>query len=149
MNWSLFDFILAGALLFGCGCIYILVARRSASRAYRSAVGIAVVGALALIWINGAVGIIGDENPANALYALVLMTGAIGATIVRLQPAGMAHTLFAMAAAQMLVPIVALIFWSNDFAPSVVGVFTLNALFASAFVISGLLFRRASETRTS
>lgn len=143
-NWSLFDFVFVGVFLLGAGFLYELVARRSTSVAYRGAVGLAVVTALALIWVNGTVGIIGGDNPANALYLVVVAFGAVGATMANLQPRGMMRTLIAMAVAAMLIPVIALLFWSNDFTPSVLGVFVLNALFASAFVIAALLFRRAS-----
>ena len=93
----------------------------------------------------GSVGIIGDgdlDSP-NALYFGVLAIGLVGALIARFQPRGMSYTLFAMALAQMLVPIVALIIGWNDFAPGVLQVFVLSAVFALLIVGSGLLFRRA------
>jgi len=149
VNWSLFDFIVMGILLFGTGLTYVLISRISDSIAYRTAVGVAVVAGLLLIWVNLAVGIIGSEdNPANQLYAGVLAVGIIGAGIARLRPRGMARTLFATALAQMLVPVIALIIWrpSLEEPPGIVGVLILNAFFAALFVVSALLFRRASAT---
>ena len=139
VNWDLFDFIAMGILLFGTGLAYVLLSSISDSFAYRSAVGVAVVAGLLLIWVNLAVGIIGSEdNPANLLYVGVLAVGIIGAAIARLQPRQMAHALFATALAQMLVPVIALIIWK----PSLpVGVFMLNAFFAALFAVSALLFR--------
>jgi hypothetical protein len=65
VKWGPFDFAVAGVLLFGSGLTYELVARKMGRIAYRAAAGIAVVTAL-LVWLNLAVGIIGDEgNPAN------------------------------------------------------------------------------------
>ena len=106
--------------------------------------------AFLLVWINGAVGIIGNEgNPANLMYGGVLAVGIIGAMIARFQPQGMARALFAMALAQLLVPVIALIVWrrSLDDAPGVVGVFMLNASFVMLFVVSALFFRRAARER--
>jgi hypothetical protein len=60
VNWDLFDFAFMGTLLFGAGLTYELVARKMSTGAYRVAVGVAVVTAVLLVWINGAVGIIGD-----------------------------------------------------------------------------------------
>jgi hypothetical protein len=146
--WTLFDFIFAGTLLFGTGLAYELVARKGGTIAYRAAVGLALAAALLLIWINGAVGIIGSENnPANLMYGGVLVVGIIGAIIARLQPQGMTRTLFAMAIAQMLVPVIALAIAKPQVTmepPGVVGVFVLNAFFAMLFVASALLFRHAS-----
>src|SRR5512139_3937877 len=85
VDWSLFDFIFAGGLLFGTGLAFVLIARRVNLPTYRAAVGVAVAAGLILIWVNGAVGIIGSENnPANLLYAGVLAVGLVGAVVARL-----------------------------------------------------------------
>jgi len=148
VNWTLSDFVFAGLLLFGTGLTYELVARKAGGIAYRAAVGVALAAGFLLVWINGAVGIIGNEdNPANLMYGGVLAVGIIGAMIARFQPQGMARALFTTALAQMLVPVIALIVWkpSLDDAPGIVGVFMLNAFFVMLFVVSAFLFRRAQE----
>lgn len=147
--WDLTDFIVMGALLFGSGLTYELIARTSSNTAYRVAVGVAVAAGLILIWLNLAVGLIGnEENPANLMYVGVLAVGLIGAAMARLRPRGMARALFATALAQALVPVIALIIWqpSVEDTPGIVGVFILNGFFAALFVVSALLFRRASAT---
>ena len=69
VNWSLFDFIVMGILLFGTGLTYELAARKAGNIAYRTAVGVALAAAFILIWVNGAVGIIGTErDDANLMY---------------------------------------------------------------------------------
>ncbi len=151
VNWDLFDFAFMGAFLFGTGLAYELVARKAGTIAYRAAVGVALAAAFLLVWVNGAVGIIGNEgNPANLMYFGVLAIGIIGAFIARLEPRGMARALSAVALAQMLVPVIALIIWNPQAtswgAAGVLGVFGLNAFFAMLFVGSALLFRRASAT---
>lgn len=152
VDWSLADFAVAGTLLFGAGLTYELIARKAGNIAYRVAIGVAVATALLLVWINLAVGIIGNEkNPANLMYFGVLAVGIIGAIIARLRPHGMAHALFATAFAQALVPVIALIigklqFNSAEEPPGALGVLALNAFFAMLFVGSALLFRRASVT---
>ena len=71
--WDLADFAIAGALLFGTGVAYELLARKAGIIAYRAAVGVALAAALLLVWMNLAVGIIGSEdNPANLMYVGVL-----------------------------------------------------------------------------
>jgi hypothetical protein len=128
--------------------------------AYRAAVGLACVTGFVLLWINAAAGIIGD-GPINSMYLVVLAVGFIGALIARFQPRGMALALFATAAAQMLVPVIALLIWkagmeslltdphspNPPFDPGVAPVFGLNAVFVILFVVSALLFRRASAGR--
>jgi hypothetical protein len=111
--------------------------------AYRTAVGVALAGTLLLIWINGAVGIIGD-GPVNVLYLLVVAIGIFGTLVARFHPVGMVRVLIAMAIAQMSVPVIALI-WDQPFQPGVPQVFCLNAIFAMMFVGSALLFREAAR----
>lgn len=142
-NWSGFDFAIAGALIFGTGLAYQLIARRSPGFAYRAAVGLALAAAFLLVWINGAVGIIGD-GPVNVLYLAVPLVGVVGAVIARLEPHGMSRALFATAVAMAVVPVVALILGTPDFSPGVIAVFVLNSVFVGLFVGSALLFRRAS-----
>ena len=150
-NWSLGDFIFAFVLLFAAGLTYEIVARRSDNSTYRIAVGIAVMSALLLVWVNGAVGIIGEPGGPNLMYVGVLAVGFIGALLARFRPHGMARALFTMAIAQMSVPVIALVTAKPQMTmepPGVVGVFGLNAFFAMLFVGSALLFRRASATNS-
>lgn len=141
--WTLFDFIFAGTLLFGTGLTYKLVTRKSPDIAYRIAVSFALSCGLFLIWVNGAVGIIGSENnEINLLYFGVIAVGIIGAFITRFQSQGMSHTLFAMAFAQALIAAIALIIGMHQ-APhsSVIEILGVNGLFVGLFLISALWFR--------
>ena len=153
VNWSPFDFIVAGTLLFGSGLAYELVASKGGNVAYRAAGAVAVGTALLLVWINLAVGIIGSEdNPVNLLYFWVLFVGIIGATAARLRPRGMALAMFVTAFAQGLVPVIALMIGkprvnTSQEAYGVLGVLTLNAFFVMLFVVSGLLFRHSAPGR--
>jgi hypothetical protein len=147
-DWSPFDFLLMGALIFVTVLAFELIARKAKTTAYRAALGLALLASFLLLWINLAVGLIGSEdNPANLLYLAVLAIGFLGSLFARLQPRGMARTLFAMALAQMLVPTMAYIYWRPDFSPGVIAVFGLNAVFATLFIGSGLLFRQAGATQ--
>jgi hypothetical protein len=144
--WGPFDFIAAWVLMSGAGFAYAWITRRTIHLAYQLATGLALATGFLLVWINGAVGLIGSEdNPANAMYGGVLLIGLIGAGLARLEPYGMAGTLFAMSLAQLLVPVIALIFWRPDFSPGVLPVFGLNAGFACLFAGSALLFRHAAR----
>ena len=141
MDWDVIDFAVFSALLVGVGVIYTLARRMTDNTAYRAAIGVAVATALILIWMNLAVGLIGnEENPANLMYVGVLAVGLIGANIARFQPHGMARALFATAIAQMLVGVIALIAGLG---------FTLilNAFFAALWVGSASLFRHAARTQ--
>ncbi len=117
--------------------------------AYRLAVGVALAAAFILIWLSLGVGIVGvDGDPANMVYFGVLAVGIIGAIIARFRPHGMARALFAMALAQALVAVIALIFglglpWSPP-----VEILALNGFFVALFVGSALLFRYAAREQT-
>ena len=60
--WGVFDFAVAGALLGGTGLIHQLAASKAGNIAYRAAVGVALAAALLLVWMNLAVGVIGETR---------------------------------------------------------------------------------------
>jgi hypothetical protein len=145
-GWSLHDFVIMWVLMAGAGFAYVLATRSTVHVSYRIATALALAAAFLLVWVNGAVGIIGsDDNPANAMYAGVLIVGLLGAILARLRPDGMARTLLAMALAQLLVPVIALIVRRHDFSPGVAQVFVLNAVFSLLFIGAALLFRHAGR----
>ncbi len=149
VNWDVADFALFGALLIAVGVPYELAVRTTGNNAARAAVGIALGAAFILVWVNGAVGIIGSEdNPANLMYGGVLAVGIIGAAIARFQPQGMARALFATAVAQALVAVIALIGrlgapWSGP-----LEIVALNGFFVALFTGSALLFLKAARGRS-
>jgi hypothetical protein len=146
MAWTLADFVAAGVLLFGSGLTYVLVARKAGNLTYRLAVGVAVATALLLVWLVGAVGVIGEDGDrADLMYGGVLVIGIIGAVVARFRPGGMALTLLAMALAQALVAVIALIAGKHH-APitSVFELLGLNGFFIVLFTGSAWLFRRAA-----
>ena len=78
--------------------------------ARRIAVGSALATALVLLWVIGAVGLIGVEgDPYDRSYGGVIGVGIIGAVIARCRPRGMARAMVAAALAQALVAVIALI----------------------------------------
>lgn len=145
-NWTFFDFIFMGTLLFGAGAMYELVARKMNNGWYRAGLGLATLTSVLLVWINAAVGIIGDDDGFNVLYFGVLLIGLTSALIAGFTSQGMSRALFFMALAQLSVPVIALIIsdpvtWGT---PGILGVFVLNAVFAALFIGSALLFREAN-----
>lgn len=129
----------------------------SGGATYRVATGVSVATAFVLLWLNAAAGLIGD-GPVNLMYVGVLAVGCIGALVARGHPRGMAQALGATAAAQMLVPIMALVMWKwvwqdllidpdsphPPFHPGIAPVFGLNTFFALLWIVSALLFRKAA-----
>lgn len=147
ITWSLVDFIVAWLLFFGAGFSYRLIARKSINLTYKAATSIAVGTTLLLIWINLAVGFIGNENnPANLMYAVVIAVGLISALLVRFHPLRMARALFNTALAQAIVVMIVFItdlHYSTD--SSVLEILVFNGVFIALWIGSGLLFWYASR----
>ena len=147
MDWDIVDFAVFGAMLVAVGVIYRLIKRQSRNMIYRLAAGVALAASFLLLWINAAVGVIGDEsNDANLMFFGVLAVGLIGSVVARLQPHGMARALYATALAQALVAVIALIgglgstaaAWPKD-------ILILNGFFIALWLLSAALFQKAAR----
>ena len=137
--WELSDFVIAAVLLGGAGLLLELTVRKSGSSAYRSGMVVAVLATLVLIWINGAVGIIGNENnPLNLMFGGVIVVGLVGALISKFKAPGMARAMVATAVSQALVAVIALV--AGHFT------FIVSGVFIALWLISARLFHNASET---
>jgi hypothetical protein len=148
VNWDVSDFIVFGAMLVTAGGVFELAARMKPNKSYLAAVGVALTAAFFLVWMNGAVGLIGnEENPANLMYAGVLAIGIIGAVIARLQPTGMARAMVATSVAQVLVPVIALIAGLSD--SRLGNVFVITGVFFALWLMSAWLFRKSAQSATS
>lgn len=147
VNWTAGDFIFAAVLLFGSLGVYELAARTRGGTVYRAAVGVALAAAVLLVWVNGAVGIIGSENnDANLMYGGVLAVAVIGAAIVRFQPRGMARTMYATVFAQALVAAIALVNrWGTEGQNWPRDILGVTAIFVALWFTSAWLFRTAAR----
>ncbi len=65
VNWSFFDFIVAGLLLIGTGLAFELVMRKIRKPRYRIAVFATILIVLVLIWVELAVGFFGTPLAGN------------------------------------------------------------------------------------
>jgi hypothetical protein len=114
--------------------------------AYRLAIGASLAAIFMLIWFCLGVGIIGqDGDPANLMYFGVVAVGIIGAIITRLQPAGMARVLLAMAFIQLLITAIAIFAklglpWSGP-----MEILLLNGFFVLVFLGAAWLYRRVAR----
>ena len=149
VNWTLADFVFAGALVGGVVAAYELTVRMTASRAYRAAVAVALAAAFLLVWATGAVGIIGSEdNAANMMFGGVLAAAIVGAIIARGRPHGMARALVATALAQALVAAIAIVGRLGLPASPPLELLGLNAFFVALWLLSAWLFRKAARGQT-
>ena len=149
MNWTLFDFVIMGTLLLGAGAAFAFLKRRANNASYRFAAGVAIATAFLLVWINGAVGIIGSENnDANMMYFGVIAVAIVGALIARFRAPGMARAMYATAVAQAAVAAVAIFAGLGPDSPKwPMDVLVLTAFFAALWVLAGRLFRNAGRSR--
>ena len=116
---------------------------------YRLALAVAVGTVLFLLLGIGALGVIGSGGPADRVYLAVPVVLVLGSTLARLRPGGMAVTMLATAATQVLAPVVAFATGLEGTAgASVLDVVGLTGMFAGLFLLSAWLFRRSARQRT-
>lgn len=140
VDWTALDFVAMGVLLaLACG-LYELGARASANAVYRLAFALAVLTGFLTVWVNLSVGMLGGEHDAiNLGFAGVLLVAAAGATIARLEPAGMARAMAVAGVAQLLVVGVAVPMGVRPVE------LALTACFAVPWFASALLFGAAAR----
>lgn len=143
--WTGSDFVFAAAMLaVVCGAVEMAM-RSGAHWAYRAGVVLSVGTAVALVWINLAVGVLGSEGDmVNLLYAGVLVIGLACAAFARLKASGMAWTLAAVVIAQCLVPVVVLAMREMP-AMSTAEVVGVTAFFAVPWLVAAALFGYAAR----
>lgn len=149
MAWGIEDFVIFGAMILAVGIAWALARRRANGKRYKAAVGFALAAAFLLMWVNGAVGIIGSENnDANMMYFGVLAIGVLGTLIARGRPRGMSWAMSAAALAQVMVAAIALVTdWGVAGPVSPWDVIVLTIFFTALWLISAWLFRKAARPR--
>ena len=145
--WTLSDFVAMGAMLLTAGLVLEGLIRASRSLPYRLGAGVAVLAGFGLVWVNGAVGFLGDEaNPANLAFLLVHATAIGGALLARFRASGMARTMIAAAVVQVLVAAIG--FTAGLASPGGAGVFEVvmgSTLFGGLWLASAALFGWAAR----
>ena len=125
---------------------------KTSNTAYKVAFGLALAAGFFLIWMNLAVGIIGDsDDPANLMYVGVLVIGLIGAVIARFQPAGMSKAMYAMVLALAIISAIGLgtgMHLTGRIPPPANFLF-IHAVFIAFFAGSGWLFGRAAQSEAT
>jgi hypothetical protein len=146
VNWTVGDFVIAGAMLLGAGVTYELAAR-AGGFAYQAGVVVALGTGILNIWTTGAVGIIGSENnPGNLLYLAVVALAIAGAIIAQGRAARMVWAMGLAAIATLSVPVVAF----NGVADPVSDVmapevFIATGVLAAGWALSAFFFHTAAR----
>lgn len=141
------DMLILGGIGMAIAAGYRFIRTRvPGNRAYHWALALEGIAAFLLFWVNGAIGIIGSEaNDANMMYPVVLLLALSGSLLVRFRAREMSRVMFLVAAAQILVPVVAIgtgidvtrRVWQTDVA-------AMTMVFVAMWVGSALLYRRAA-----
>ncbi|MES2119421.1 MAG: hypothetical protein V4513_02470 [Pseudomonadota bacterium] len=145
--WTIEDYVFASVMFGIVGGLIELAVRTSRNPWYRGGALIAVAASFLLVWINGAVGIIGDEgNPANFMFLAVILIALAGAIVARFRADGMARAMAVVAAAQALVGVVAGAYrLGASEPPGLLGVLILIGGFTGMWGVSALMFRKAAQ----
>lgn len=145
VDWSAFDFVLAGAMIFGTLGLFEIAARISGKISYRAASGLALFTGLLLVWNNLAVGVIGNENnPANLMYLGLLVAGAAATVFVGFRARGMSWVVFGIAGGQALIGMIAIVGGMGLPASGAFELLWLSAFFCGLWLVSAWLFRIAA-----
>lgn len=141
MAWDSADFILVAIMLaLACGA-WELAMRKTRSLAYAAGAIVAAATALLLFLVNGAVGLVGNEDDAvNLLFFGVVTLAFGGAIIVRFRPDGLSRTMTVTAAAQVVAAALAV-----AIVPDVSGFLLGTAMFVPLWLLSAWLFARAAR----
>lgn len=140
VNWTVGDFVLMGIMLATACGLYELGAWLSGNSAYRAGFGLAAISGFLTVWVNLAVGMLGDEDgTANLMFVGVLFIAAAGSLVATLKPRGMSRAMFATALAQLVAAGVGLAMGFE------VREVTLTACFALPWMLSGALFQKAAD----
>lgn len=145
--WTASDFIFAGVVFAIVGGLIELAVRTSRNPWYRGGALIAVAASFLLVWINGAVGIIGSEhNDANLMFIGVIALALVGSVLARFRARGMAIAMGVAAVAQAAIGLVVAAFGlgANE-PPGLAGVLILIGGFTGMWAVSALLFRKAAQ----
>lgn len=146
VNWGFGDFVVMGALLGGAGLVLELATQKSASLSYRFGATFAVAAAFLLVWVNLAVGFLGDEgNPANLMFLGVIAIAIFGAIVARARAAGMSNAMLIAAGAQVLAGATGLATgWASPGSEGIYEVVLGTGLFTPMWLLSAWLFRKAA-----
>lgn len=139
VNWTGSDFAVMGGMLAVACAVYELGAWLSGNTAYRAGFGLAALAGFMTVWVNLAVGMLG-EGPINLMFGGVLLVAALGAVLAKFRAAGMVNAMVAAAVAQLACTGVGLAIGGFEALE-----LTLTALFAVPWLASALLFSMAAR----
>ena len=138
VEWQAGDFLFAAIMLGGVGLAVELAVRISSNSSYRIGAGTGLAAGLMLVWVNVAVGYIGNEdNPYNLWFMGVIAIAFAGTLISAFKPRGMAKSMLAAGIAHAAVGFAG--------APQDPRTLILTIVFIGLWIGSARLFQLAAE----
>jgi hypothetical protein len=146
--WTAADFVVAGTMFAVVGGTFELAVRASGNPSYRTGAAIALATAFLIVWINLAVGVIGNEdNPLNLMFFGVIAAALVGSIIARFRADGMARAMTVAAVLQGLIGIAVFILdLGRGEPPGAGGLLVLIEFFACTWLLSAWCFRKAATS---
>jgi hypothetical protein len=146
-RWSPSDFVFAAVLLYGTTGLIDLAIRKGGTLAYRFGAALAVLVSFLLVWVNGAVGVIGDEgNPANLMFIAIILVALAGSALARFAAKGMARAMLLACLLTAAIAAAAPVFgWGAAEPPGTLGLTMLIGGFAALWGLSAALFAKAAR----
>lgn len=140
VNWTASDFVFAAVLFGSVGLAIEFLVRLSDNAYCRWGAVVAVLAAFLTVWVNAAVGMIGDGDTIHTLlFGGVLLLAIVGSVAVRFQARGMAFVMLAAAVAQASVAASGLSIDPRG------AVFSMG--FAATWLLAAALFHAAHNSR--
>lgn len=140
--WTAADYLLAAALLSMTGTAIELGVWATGNPSYRAGTIVAAATGLALLWVNGAVGILETEgDPRNLMFVGVVLFAAIGAGMGRGQAKAMARTMRGTAIVQAAASVIGWVDGARFPAFAIIG----TVIFCTLWCVSAALFARAAR----
>lgn len=137
VDWSGGDLLFAAIVVGAVGLAFELAVRVSASWSYRAGAAVGLAAGFFLLSSNAAVGYIGDDNPYNMVFFLIVAFAFLGAIVAAFRAQGMAIVMLAAGIAHAIAGAVG---FPED---PITGPITL--VFTAMWLTSAWLFRQAAR----
>ena len=149
VSWDVVDFVIFGMMLAIAAFAFDFVLKKIGHSAYRWGSSFAIAAAFLLIWMSGAVGIIGAENNvANLMFVAVLAVALLGSLVVRFEARGMSRVMLVTGALQALAGGIGFVLESNaNHSAWPFEIVYLTIFFVALWLISAWFFSKAADVQ--
>ena len=150
MSWTIGDFALAAVMLGALALAFVVLFRLRRSRAYRGGIFVFILASVLLVWVTGAIGLIGGSgNDANMLYLGFLAAAWLASLVFRFQSEWLSRILRALALGVFFIAGAALILgWGATGPAWPWDVILGSGVFAFLFIVAAWLFGLDADIRT-